>query len=97
MAVEFVVEPFRPSDPSLGTVKTFTQWCLVDTSYFTRNGETRGWRERLIPSRTGPKDPPTVLESPCHDNKQPDDTGSVAFTFTCPLTAGVVGAPQMTS
>ena len=48
MAVEFIVEPFRPSGPCLRTMMR------VDTNYFTHNWETRGGRERL-PSRTGPK------------------------------------------
>ena len=34
VAVEFVVEPFRPFGPSLRTMKTSAQWCRVDTSYF---------------------------------------------------------------
>ena len=59
VAVEFVVEPFRPSGPSLRTMKISAQLCCVDTSYFTHNWETRGGRERRIPSRTGPKDLPT--------------------------------------
>ena len=37
VAVEFVVEPSRPADPGLRTVKTFAQWCRVETSYFTPN------------------------------------------------------------
>ena len=54
-AVEFVMEPFNPSG-----MKTSAQWCRVDTSYFTRNWETRGGRERLILSNSGPKDLPTA-------------------------------------
>ena len=61
VAVEFIVEPFRSSGPFLLTMKVSTQWCRVDTSYCTHNWETRGGRERLIPSRTGPKDLPTAL------------------------------------
>ena len=44
---------FRPSGPFLRTMKISAQWCRVDTGYFTHNWETRGGRERLIPSRTG--------------------------------------------
>ena len=56
VAVEFVVDPFRPSCFSLRTTKTSAQWCCVDTSHFTHNWETGGGWERLISSRTGPKD-----------------------------------------
>ena len=42
-----------PSGPSLRTMKTSAQWCCADTSYFTHSRETRGGRERLIPSCTG--------------------------------------------
>ena len=48
VAVVFILD-FRLSGPG------------VDTSYFTHNWETRGGRERLIPSRTGPKDLPTAI------------------------------------
>ena len=44
---------------ALRTVKISAQWRRIDTRYFTHNWETRGGRERLIPSRTGPKDLPT--------------------------------------
>ena len=54
VAVEFIVEPFRPSGPCLRTMKIYE--CHVDTSYFTHNWETRGGRERI-----GPKDRPTAL------------------------------------
>ena len=53
MALEFIVEPFRPSGPCLRTMKISAQWCRVDTSYFTHNWETRRGRERLL-SRMGP-------------------------------------------
>ena len=61
VAVKFIVEPFRPSDPCLRTVKISARWCRVDASYFTHNWETRGGRERPIPSHAGPKDLPTAL------------------------------------
>ena len=60
VAVEFIVEPFRRYGSCLRTVKTCAQWCRVDSSYFTHNWETRGGRERLIPSRTDAKDLPTA-------------------------------------
>ena len=60
VAVEFIVEPFRSSGPFLRTMKIFAQRCRVDTSYFSHNWETRGGRERLIPSRTSQKDLPTA-------------------------------------
>ena len=63
VAVELVVEPFRPSGPSLRTMKTSALWCPVDTSYFTHNWETRGGREHLIASRTNPMDLPIALIS----------------------------------
>ena len=62
VAVEFIVEPFRPSGPCLRTVKVYAKWCRLDTSYFTHNWETRGGRERL-PSRIDPKDRPTPKTS----------------------------------
>ena len=46
---------------ALLTMKTFAQWCRIDTSYFTYNWETCGGWECLIPSCTGPKDLPTAL------------------------------------
>ena len=54
------MEPFCPSDPFLRTVKISAQWSRVDTNYFTHNWETRGGRERLIPSCTGLKDLPAA-------------------------------------
>ena len=60
MAVEFIVELFRPSGPCFRTMKIYAQLCRVDTSYLTHNWETRGGRERLIPSSTGPKHLPTA-------------------------------------
>ena len=59
-AVNFIVEPFRPSGSCLRTMKISAQWCHVETNYFTHYWETRGEQERLIPSRTGPKDLPTA-------------------------------------
>ena len=56
MAVEFIVELFRPSGPFLLPMRIYAQWCRVDTSYFTHNWETRGGWEDLISSCTGPKD-----------------------------------------
>ena len=58
VAVELIVQPFRPSGPFLRTMKISAQLCHVDTSYFTHNWGNGGGRERLIPSRTGPKDLP---------------------------------------
>ena len=59
-AIEFIMEPFHPSCPSLRTMKTSSaQWCRVVTSCFTHNWETCGGWEGLIPSHTGPKDLPT--------------------------------------
>ena len=45
---------------NLRTIRTSAQWCRVATSYFTYNWETRAGRERLTPSRTGPKDLPSA-------------------------------------
>ena len=55
MAVEFIMEPFCPSGPSLLTMMTCARWCHFHTSYFTHKRKTPGGTERLIPSRTGPK------------------------------------------
>ena len=41
VAVEIIVEPFRPSGPCLRTMKISAQWCRVDARYFTHNLETR--------------------------------------------------------
>ena len=60
VAVELIVESFRPSGPFLLTMKISAQWCRVDTSCFTHKWETRGGRKRLIPFRTNPRDLPTA-------------------------------------
>ena len=41
-------------------MKTSAQWYRVDISYYTHNWETRGGRERLIPSRTGQRTCPLM-------------------------------------
>ena len=60
-------------------MKTSAQWCRVDTSYFTRNRETRGGRERLILSNSGPKDLPTALMMMMVMMIYGDDDGLLSF------------------
>ena len=62
VAVEFIVEPFRPPGPFLWTMKVSVQWCHVETHCFTHNRETQGGQEHLIPSGTGLKNQPTNLD-----------------------------------
>ena len=57
VAVDFIVEPFRPSGAFSSNYEDIRP---VMPSYFPHNWETRGERGRLVPSRTGPKDLPTA-------------------------------------